>query len=144
MSVFIIIMIKTRLNFTSNFLDQNNPKSKYQCQNELIYIRDFEAIQKTHSRVLSGLKTCLHLKFLNLIIHSCYVRGDKRNRQQGGHAATPAVTSLINLMNASLAPSSETQGQSVGSGEKVRRQFSSTRLTAPGFPRVVWPTPLTL
>ena len=38
--------IKTRLNFTSNFLDQNNPKSKYQCKSELIYIRDFEVVQK--------------------------------------------------------------------------------------------------
>ena len=38
----------------SNFLDQNNPKSKYLCKNELIYIKDFK---KTHSRVLSGLKT---------------------------------------------------------------------------------------
>ena len=39
--------IKTQLNFTSNFLDQNNPKSKYWCKNELIYMGDFEAIQKT-------------------------------------------------------------------------------------------------
>ena len=38
-------------------LDQNNPNSKYQCKNELIYIRDFEAVQKTRSHVLSGLKT---------------------------------------------------------------------------------------
>ena len=34
---------RTRLNFTS--------------KNELIYIRDFEAVRKTSSRVLSGLKT---------------------------------------------------------------------------------------
>ena len=39
-------LIKTRLNFPSNFLDQNNPKSKYRCRNELIYIRDFEVVQK--------------------------------------------------------------------------------------------------
>ena len=39
------------------FLDQNNSKSKYLCENELIYIKDFEAVQKTRSRVLSGLKT---------------------------------------------------------------------------------------
>ena len=38
--------IKTQLNFTSNGLDQNNPKSRYQCKNELIYIRDFEAVRK--------------------------------------------------------------------------------------------------
>ena len=37
----------------SNFLDQNHP-----------YIRDFVAVQKTRSRVLS-------LEFLNQIIHSC-------------------------------------------------------------------------
>ena len=49
--------MKTPLNLTSKFLDQNNPKSKYQCKNELIYIRDFEAVQKTRSRVLSGVKT---------------------------------------------------------------------------------------
>ena len=52
-----LYLITTRLNFTSNFSDQNNPKSKYQCKNELIYIRDFEAVQKTRSRVLSGVKT---------------------------------------------------------------------------------------
>ena len=45
-----------RLNFTSNFLDQNNHNSKYLCKNELIYIRDFKAIQKIRSCVLSGLK----------------------------------------------------------------------------------------
>ena len=49
-----------------NFLDQNNPKSKYKCKNELIYVRDFVAVQKTRSRVLS-------LEFLNLIIYSCSV-----------------------------------------------------------------------
>ena len=49
--------MKTRLNLTSKFLDKNNPKSKYQCKNELIYIRDFEAVQKTRSLVLSGVKT---------------------------------------------------------------------------------------
>ena len=55
MSVF--YLKKTRLNFTSNFLHQNNHKSKYLCKNELIYIRDFEAVEKTRSLVLSGLKT---------------------------------------------------------------------------------------
>ena len=43
--------IKARLNSTSNFLDQNNPKSKYKRKNELIYIRDFKAIWKTRSHV---------------------------------------------------------------------------------------------
>ena len=55
MSVF--YLKKTRLNFTSNYLHQNNHKSKYLCKNELIYIRDFEAVEKTRSLVLSGLKT---------------------------------------------------------------------------------------
>ena len=41
-----LYLIKTRLNFTSNVLDQNNPKSKYQCKSELIYIKDFEVVQK--------------------------------------------------------------------------------------------------
>ena len=49
--------MKTRLNFTSNFLDQNNPKSKEYGKNELIYIIDFEAVQKTRGHVLQGLKT---------------------------------------------------------------------------------------
>jgi len=49
-----LYLIKTRLNLTSDFLGQNNPKSKYKCKNELIYIRDFEAVQKICSRVLSG------------------------------------------------------------------------------------------
>ena len=35
------------------FYTKNNPKSK----NELIYIRDFDADQKTRSRVLSGVNT---------------------------------------------------------------------------------------
>ena len=39
------------------FLDQNNPKSKYQCKSELIYISDFQVVQKTRSSIFSGLKT---------------------------------------------------------------------------------------
>ena len=51
MSLYLI-----KLHFTSNFLDQNNPKSKYsKCKNELIYIRVFEAVQYTCSGILSGL-----------------------------------------------------------------------------------------
>ena len=52
-----LYLIKTQLNLTSNILEQNNPKSKYLCKNELIYIRDFEVVQKTRSRVLSRFKT---------------------------------------------------------------------------------------
>ena len=32
--------LKTGLNLTFNFLDQNNLKSKHQGKNELVYIRD--------------------------------------------------------------------------------------------------------
>ena len=50
-----LYLIETRLNCTSIFfLDQNNLKSKYYSKNELIYIKDFKAVQKTRSRVLSG------------------------------------------------------------------------------------------
>ena len=49
-------LIKTWLNLKSNFLDQNNPKSKYYCKNELIYIRDFEAVKKPTIILLSGVK----------------------------------------------------------------------------------------
>ena len=49
-----LYLIDTAKLSQSNFLDQNNPKYKYQCKNDLIYIRDFEAVQKTCSRVLPG------------------------------------------------------------------------------------------
>ena len=39
------------------FFRSNNPKSKYLCKNELIYIRDFEAVQKARSHGLLGVKT---------------------------------------------------------------------------------------
>ena len=52
MSVF--ISDKDTAKLYVQFLDQNNPKSKYCCKNELIHITDFEAVQKTRSRVLSG------------------------------------------------------------------------------------------
>ena len=51
--------MKTRLNFTSNYLDQNNPKSEYQCRNQLIYIRDFEALKKNTQSCMMRLKTTL-------------------------------------------------------------------------------------
>ena len=58
------------------FLDQNNPKSKYYH-----YIRDFEAIQRNHSRVLSGVKTlCFACSFLNLTIHSFSFFKDFHNK----------------------------------------------------------------
>ena len=43
-------------------LNQNNPKSEYQCKNEWIYIRAFKARQKTRSRVLSRVKTRVEAK----------------------------------------------------------------------------------
>ena len=49
MSVF----ISDLLNFTSRFLDQNNPRFKFWCKNELIYIKDIKAVQKTCSCVLN-------------------------------------------------------------------------------------------
>ena len=54
MSVFTYIW-KTQSNFTSNFF--RYPQYRYWCENELIYIRDFDVVQKTRSRVLSGVKT---------------------------------------------------------------------------------------
>ena len=61
MSVF-IYLIKTRLNFTSSFLDQNNLKSKNEFidpsrKNELIYIKDFTVVQTIRSRVFKPDKT---------------------------------------------------------------------------------------
>ena len=52
-----VYLIKTRLNLTSNLLHHNNPKTKCYFKNDLIYIRDFDVVQKTRIRVLSGLKT---------------------------------------------------------------------------------------
>ena len=49
MSVFISDKDTAKLNV--QFLDQNNPRSKYYCKNELIYIRNFKAVQKSRSRV---------------------------------------------------------------------------------------------
>ena len=71
--------MKTRLNLTSNLLDQNNPKSNYQCEKELLYIRDFEATQKTRSRVLPGSKTLSDKLLLTsstvLIIYQLHLPG---------------------------------------------------------------------
>ena len=56
MSVFISDKDTAKV-YIQFFYNQNNPKSRYQCKNELIHIKDFEAVQKTRSHVLSGLKT---------------------------------------------------------------------------------------
>ena len=50
--------------------DKDNPKFKFLCKNELIYIRDFEAVQNTHS-VLLGVKTPLLLFFKQYLKHTC-------------------------------------------------------------------------
>ena len=50
-------VLYTQLKFKSNILHQNNPKSKYYCKKRWRnYMGDFEAIQKTRSHVLFGLK----------------------------------------------------------------------------------------
>ena len=49
MSIFISNKDTDKLHV--KLLQQNNPKSKYYCKNELTYIRDFESVQKTRSRV---------------------------------------------------------------------------------------------
>ena len=59
-------LIRTWLNFMSNFLDQNNPQPTNYCKNELIHIRDFEAIQKNlQSWIIRCKNSRLHLEFLN-------------------------------------------------------------------------------
>ena len=50
-------MFKDTTKLYVNFLDENKPKSKYKCNNELIRVRDSAAIQKNRSRVLSGVET---------------------------------------------------------------------------------------
>ena len=52
------------------FRPKITPNLNVTCKNELIYMGDFEAVQKPRSCVLSGLKTRLRLEVLNLIIHS--------------------------------------------------------------------------
>ena len=56
-----LYLIKTRLNFTSNFLDQISLKSKYYWKNEFIYIRDFETVKKKNSQSCSF--TCKSSRF---------------------------------------------------------------------------------
>ena len=53
-------LIKTRLNFTSNFFFRPKYPHKLNINAriyKLFYIRDLEAVQKIGSRVLSGVKT---------------------------------------------------------------------------------------
>ena len=59
-----LYLITTQLNFTSNFLDQNNRKSQYQCKNT----RDFEVISKTRCRVLLLLVVVVVLLTIIIII----------------------------------------------------------------------------
>ena len=56
MSVFLSDKDTAKL-YVQFFLNQNNTKSKYYSKNELISNRDFKAVQKTRSRVLSDVKT---------------------------------------------------------------------------------------
>ena len=63
-----LYLIKTWLSFTSNFLDQNNSKSKKSARMSWSsYVSAFETTQN----VLLGSKTLGFIEFLNLIIHSC-------------------------------------------------------------------------
>ena len=52
MSVFISDKLRHGNTLHPIFLHWNNPKSKYWCKIELIYIRDIEDVQKTRTRVL--------------------------------------------------------------------------------------------
>ena len=82
MSVF-IYLIKTRLNFTSSFLDQNNLKSK----NELIYIKDFKVVQAIRSRVFKPDKTLL-LVFLN---STQFMPFKSTNREYAQRTVIPSI-----------------------------------------------------
>ena len=66
-----LYLIKTRLNFTSNFLSQNDPKSKYLYKNELICISFLSRLKHSQSCIIRLKNSWLRLEFLNLIIHSC-------------------------------------------------------------------------
>ena len=70
-----LCLIKKRLNFTSNSLDQNKPKSNLLVQGWVdLYQRFWSRSKNSQSRVLSGLKALgFSLEFLHLIIHSCSV-----------------------------------------------------------------------
>ena len=56
MSVFISDKDTAKLH-VQFFGGKITPNLNIECKNELIYIRYFEAVQKTRNRVLSGLKT---------------------------------------------------------------------------------------
>ena len=50
-------VLKSDKNMAKLYVQSFRPKSEYQCKNELIFIRDFEAVQKTRSRVFSRVRT---------------------------------------------------------------------------------------
>ena len=65
----------------------------------------------------------------NVLLGAMLVTGQKRNK-------TIPVTQILSReqkREPDDMPNSETQGQSVGSGEKVGRKFSSTGERAPGY-----------
>ena len=67
MSVFISDKDTAKLHV--HFLDQNNPKSKYLCKNDLIYIRDFESVQKnTQSSIIRFKNSWLRLENTLLLV----------------------------------------------------------------------------
>ena len=71
MSVFISDKDTAKSLITSNFLTQITPNRNINA-NELIFIRDFEALQnKSQSLIIRCKNSRVGHKFLNLIIHSC-------------------------------------------------------------------------
>ena len=67
----------------------------------MIYTRDFETVQKTHSRELSGVKTlCFASSFLNLTIHpSHFLKIFTTNLLQVVHQAPSTWTKQYNTRN---------------------------------------------
>ena len=67
MSVF--ISDKDTAKLYVHFLDQNNLKSKCLCKNDLIYIRDFESVQKnSQSRIIRFKNSRLRLENTLLLV----------------------------------------------------------------------------
>ena len=90
-------------------------------------------MKKVHFRL-----TCVVQKRLCLssqIADQCVSRHDPRTLCESsiGPVSLSFLKWRILLLSATQRPSSETQGQSVGSGEKARRKFSSTGERAPGY-----------
>ena len=83
MSVF--ISDKDTAKLYVHFLDQNNLKSKYLGKNDLIYIRDFESVQKNSQSCIIRFKNSrLRLKNTLLLVfktvrHDIYQNSNNKN-----------------------------------------------------------------